>query len=238
MERIVKCIWIPLEIWQDDGLSWNEKILLMEIDSFTSRGNECYISNEYIAELLGVSTRWAIKCLSNLIEKGYVRMVRFDGRKRYVESAIQFMADMNKSSMQSGTKVQCRVEQKFNIHKTIEEKHINNNTLSNRARARFQKPSLSDVREYCIARNNDVDPEQFFNFYESKGWIVGKTPMKDWKAAVRTWEKREKEVAPRKREKRQESVFEHNLRVADQLFGTNLHEQAYGKRNGGRIDEQ
>ena len=65
----------------------------------------------------------------------------------------------------------------------------------------------------------------------------GKSPMKDWRASVRTWEKREKEVAPRKRESRKESVFEHNLRVMDQMFGTNLHEQAYGKQ-GGQVDEQ
>ena len=57
--------------------------------------------------------------------------------------------------------------------------------------------------------------------------------MKDWKAAVRTWEKREKEIPPRKREKK-ESVFEHNLKVVDAMFGTTYHEQAYG----GKADEQ
>jgi hypothetical protein len=222
MERIVKGIWIPIEIWQDRSLSWNEKILLMEIDSFTAKGHECYISNEYIAELLGVSVRWAIKCLSHLIETGYIRVVKFDGRKRYVESTIQFNADMNKSSMQNGTKVQ----------HTDNNEYINNSLY--KGSSHFQKPNLEDIRQYCISRGNQVDPEQFFNFYESKGWMVGKTPMKDWRAAVRTWEKREKEIAPRKREKRQESVFEHNLRVMDQMFGTDLHERAYG----GQADEQ
>ena len=120
MERLIKGIWIPIEIWQDKSLSWNEKILLMEIDSFTSKGHECYISNEYIAELLGVSMSWASKCLSHLMEIGYVKMVRFDGRKRYVESTIQFKADLNNSSMQDGTLVQ---------HTNIENKYINNNSL-------------------------------------------------------------------------------------------------------------
>lgn len=55
---------------------------------------------------------------------------------------------------------------------------------------RFTPPKLSDVSEYCSQRNNDVDPERFINFYTSKGWKVGNQPMKDWKAAVRTWEKR------------------------------------------------
>lgn len=119
-----------------------------------------------------------------------------------------------------------------------ENKNINIDTLSNRGNIRFQKPSLEDVREYCISRGNRVDPEQFFNFYESKGWIIGKSPMKDWRAAVRTWEKREKEIPQRKRSPltKNESVLEHNLKVMDQMFGTNLHEQAYGNK-GGQADE-
>ena len=229
MERLIKGIWIPIEIWQDKSLSWNEKILLMEIDSFTSKGHECYISNEYIAELLGVSMSWASKCLSHLMEIGYVKMVRFDGRKRYVESTIQFKADLNNSSMQDGTLVQ---------HTNIENKYINNNSLYKKNSSHFQKPSLDEIREYCISRGNKVDPEQFFNFYESKGWIIGKSPMKDWRAAVRTWEKREKEIPQRKRSPltKNESVLEHNLKVMDQMFGTNLHEQAYGNK-GGQADE-
>ena len=55
----------------------------------------------------------------------------------------------------------------------------------------FKKPSINDVELYCIERDNKIDAISFVNFYESKGWMVGKNKMKDWKAAVRTWEKRE-----------------------------------------------
>ena len=48
------------------------------------------------------------------------------------------------------------------------------------------------VKEYCNERNKGVDPDEFFNFYESKGWLVGKSKMKDWQAAVRTWERYKK----------------------------------------------
>ena len=54
--------------------------------------------------------------------------------------------------------------------------------------------------------------------------------MKNWRAAVSTWNKREKEIPHRKRESRKESTFEHNLKVMDQMFGTNLHQQAYGQK--------
>lgn len=224
MDRIVKGIWIPIEIWQNRSLSWNEKILLMEIDSFTAKDRECYISNEYIAELLGVSVSWASKCLSHLLELGLVRVVKFDGRKRYVESTIQFKADLNESSMQDGTKVQ----------HTNNNEYINNNSLYKKGSSRFQKPTIEEIRQYCLEKGYNVDAEQFFNFYESKGWVVGKSPMKNWRAAVSTWNKREKEIPQRKRESRKESVLEHNLKVMDQMYGTNLHEQAYG----GQADEQ
>lgn len=59
----------------------------------------------------------------------------------------------------------------------------------NEKRTRFVKPSLADVKTYCEERGNNVDTERFINYYESNGWHVGKNPMKDWRAAVRTWER-------------------------------------------------
>jgi hypothetical protein len=56
-------------------------------------------------------------------------------------------------------------------------------------RKSFNKPTVEQIKEYCKERNNTVDGETFFDFYESKGWLVGKTKMKDWKAAVRNWER-------------------------------------------------
>jgi len=57
----------------------------------------------------------------------------------------------------------------------------------------FKKPHVFDIKNYCLERNNNVDCEAFYDFYESKGWMVGKNKMKDWKAAVRTWEKKKPE---------------------------------------------
>ena len=60
---------------------------------------------------------------------------------------------------------------------------------------RFSPPSLAEVQAYISERGSAVDAQQFVDFYASKGWMVGKNRMKDWKAAVRTWEKRRKEEA-------------------------------------------
>ena len=56
---------------------------------------------------------------------------------------------------------------------------------------RFTPPTLEEIKAYCIERSNNVDPVRFFNYYESNGWKVGRNRMKDWKAAVRTWERSE-----------------------------------------------
>lgn len=54
---------------------------------------------------------------------------------------------------------------------------------------RFVPPTLEQVKEYCKSRNNNVDAEHFVDYYTANGWLVGKNKMKDWKAAVRTWER-------------------------------------------------
>ena len=79
--------------------------------------------------------------------------------------------------------------------KEIDKENKKENTIifppvvnTNNARAIFLPPTISEVKEYCEKRKNGINPEQFVNFYQSKGWMIGKNKMKDWKAAVRTWE--------------------------------------------------
>nr|DAU66742.1 MAG TPA: hypothetical protein [Caudoviricetes sp.] len=62
----------------------------------------------------------------------------------------------------------------------------------------FIIPSLAEVKEYCQERQNTVDPEKFIDFYSAKGWMIGKNKMKDWKAAVRNWEKQDSQSNPAK----------------------------------------
>ena len=68
---------------------------------------------------------------------------------------------------------------------------LSNDSKGDTRARRFTPPTLDDVLAYVRERGSDVDPQQFLDFYASKGWMIGKNPMKDWKAAVRTWEKRE-----------------------------------------------
>ena len=69
---------------------------------------------------------------------------------------------------------------------------------------RFAPPTLEEVKAYCQERHNKVDAEKFVDFYESKGWMVGKNKMKDWQAAVRTWER---DAAPASRRVRSRNTL-------------------------------
>lgn len=81
------------------------------------------------------------------------------------------------------------------------------NNIYKDTQKKFIPPSLEEVKSYCLERNNDIDAERFINFYESKGWFVGKNKMKDWKAAIRTWENKQKSSKPQQATERVEDDF-------------------------------
>lgn len=94
--------------------------------------------------------------------------------------------------LESGTMSgQCPIEIEKEKELEIEkEKEIEVNSESDKPkRTRFVPPTLEEVKAYCKERNNTVDAEHFINYYTSNGWQVGRNKMKDWKAAIRTWEK-------------------------------------------------
>lgn len=125
-ERITKGIWIPIEIWKDSNLSWNEKILLLEVDSFTSKGQDCYFSDDYIADFLGVSRNRANILVNSLIEKGYISKTRFDGRRRYLCSNISVTIDNSSPAQNANADIAETQEQVLPKHNTS----ISNNNIS------------------------------------------------------------------------------------------------------------
>jgi len=85
-------------------------------------------------------------------------------------------------------------------HKTLNNKHKTLNTKQETSDNnddndnKFIRPTLQEVKDYCQERANNIDPEQFIDYYQANGWKVGKNPMKDWKASVRTWERKNKDT--------------------------------------------
>ena len=113
------------------------------------------------------------KCLKTLKDKGLIQVKRkgIPAKQYFKINEGQVLQILNNLSVKNYTSI--------NKNKII--------TIKNKY---FKKPKLEEVLEYCLERNNNIDAESFINFYESKDWKIGKNKMKDWKAAVRTWEKR------------------------------------------------
>ena len=105
------------------------------------------------------------------------------------------------------------LQQPFNDRSTVDQQQNNTKQKQNKTETgegasppapsppkkekRFSPPTVEEVRAYCQERLSTVDAEQFVNHYTSNGWMVGKSPMKDWQAAVRNWEGRDRENGKR-----------------------------------------
>lgn len=114
-----------------------------------------------------------------------------------------------------------------NVDVDIKEKSVAKATPKEKTQKRFSPPTTEQVKEYCLERGNSIDPEAFVDFYSAKGWKVGSQSMKDWRAAVRTWEKRDKERARsgtsnkfNSFEQRQNDFDEIESRMFNKRFGT------------------
>ena len=206
-----------------------ETIILAVIYGFSQDGESTFAGSlKYLCQKAKCSRRKVTMVLPKLVEKGLI--IKIDKEVRGVH-----LCEYRVSPLCMGGASDAPGGGACHAPKNIENENIDNNSLY-KGSSHFQKPTIEEIRQYCQESRLDVDAEQFFLFYESKGWVIGKSPMKSWKAAVCTWARRQKETPQRKRSPitRSESVFEHNLKVMDQMYGTNLHEQAYG----GQADEQ
>ena len=107
----------------------------------------------------------------------------------------------NESKSKSKSKIQSKSKIKEKEKERENERTSSLAALSEK-KSRFVPPTVEEVKAYCEERKNGINPETFVDFYSSKNWMVGKTKMVDWKACVRTWEKRERDMiqAPGKKE--------------------------------------
>ena len=204
--------FITIPDWMHDlDLDVYETIILATIFGFSQDGDSRFSgSQNYLARKAKCSRRKVVNCLENLLSKGFIE--KFDVNVRGIH-LCEYTFKASAFDAQGVHQVHRGCE--CDAHNNIDD-NIDINTLSIKKNTKFQKPSIEEIRLYCQERNNSVDPEKFFNFYESKGWLVGKSPMKDWKAAVRTWEQRQLETTRTTFSPRQKkSVFELNLEVMD-----------------------
>lgn len=145
--------------------------------------------------------------IQNFIGKGSTEA----DRQRLYDRRISEERKKNKLTQSRNLEEICKKstpEIEIELEKDIEiEKEIHSSAKSTTTkRKRFEKPTLSEIKQYCIERGNKVDAQHFFDYYESNGWKVGKNSMKNWQAAVRTWERSEYRKTNSKKNSKEDAI--------------------------------
>lgn len=123
-------------------------------------------------------------------------------KHREKQKALQCNTDVTQVKHLCNGEIEKEIEKELEIEKEIHSSAKSTTTK----RKRFEKPSISDIKQYCVERNNNVNAEQFYDHYESNDWKVGKNSMKDWKAAVRTWERSEYRKPNSKKNSKEDAI--------------------------------
>ena len=150
-----------------------------------------YNSRKAFTELFPYATARQIEtALKKLIDDGVIITGNYNN-SAYDRTLWYAITKKGSSILQK-----CEMENTKNVNGKDENvapiPNINTNINTNMVQPplkRFTAPTLEEVKEYCAERKNGVDAARFVNYYTANGWKVGKNPMKDWKAAVRTWER-------------------------------------------------
>ena len=168
---------IPAEVRYSKKLTPNAKLLYAEITALCNMNGKCTASTQYFCRLYEVSRGAVQNWLKMLDENGYI-----DRTVIYKQGSKEIMHRYIKLVDKPSIKI-CTDNTNINI--------TNTNLTDSNKKAPFKKPKLDEVKNYCILRKNNIDAESFIDFYESKNFMIGKNKMKDWKACIRTWERRE-----------------------------------------------
>ena len=176
---------IPAEVRYDDNLRDKSKLLYGEISSLCNKYGYCYASNQYFADLYKVSKTTISILIKELVDNEYIisEIEYKEGTKEILNRYLRIVKGGYLRKLKGGIKENLK-DNNTSIN------NININKKENIKRKSFIKPMIDEINKYCLERNNGINAEAFYDFYESKDWYVGKNKMKDWKACIRTWEKR------------------------------------------------
>ena len=166
---------IPAEVRYSKALIPNAKLLYAEITALCNMNGKCTASTQYFCRLYEVSRGAVQNWLKMLDDNGYI-----DRTVIYKQGSREIMHRYINLKDKGSVKI---MTDNTNINIT------NTNLTDSNTKGSFVKPTIIDINEYCKERKNNVDADTFFNFYESKDWLIGKNKMKNWKACIITWEK-------------------------------------------------
>ena len=201
MPASTRCLYFLLGmVADDDGFVNNPKSIMRQAGATTDDMN-LLIAKRFILTFQSgvvVIKHW---CIHNTIQKDRYRETKYleeksllmlDGNKAYTEADSALYPECIQDVSNADTQVRLGKDNigKVNVGEDrVVDEDINVPTKPSK---RFTPPTVEEVAQYCFDRVSTVDPQRFVDYYTSNGWMVGKNKMKDWKAAVRTWEQNDK----------------------------------------------
>jgi ribosomal protein S8 len=209
---------LTADVRYDKTLKPLARLLYAEITALCNKEGYCWSSNQYFADLYEVDPKTVSGWIGQLKTKGYitVQLEYKEGTKQVLKRYIRINERGMDKIMDTLPIKKCIPSPQNDgdpPHKIMEDNKTINNTFNNTTNkgTRFTPPSVDEVNDYCNQRNNLVDPQTFIDFYQAKGWMVGKNKMKDWKACVRTWETNRKQ---RSKPKQQGTIKDRSIEDA------------------------
>lgn len=195
---------LPSSVRYDNRLKANEKLLYSEITALSNKTGLCYATNKYFADLYEVENETISRWISHLKELNYIDIeIVYKNDTKEIEKRIikinGIPIDKNINTyIPNNQEGYCENNQE-GIDEKVKENNtsINNTSINikeNIKRKVFKKPTLDELKEYCLSSSLSVDYQYFYDYYESNGWRVGKNPMKDWKATLRNWDRKNKQT--------------------------------------------
>ena len=177
-------------------LKGNELLIYAIIWGFSQDGESEFTGSlQYLADWCNTSKQTVLTALQSLCEKNLIlKNVEYKNNLRFCTYKSLMVY---KNFEQGGQKSLMGYSKNLNgggqksLTNNIYNKLDNKINYSYPEQQRFSKPTLKEIQDYCTERKNKIDAEQFFDYYEAKGWMVGKSLMKDWKACIRNWERKD-----------------------------------------------
>ena len=188
MPLSARCLYFTLGMFaDDDGFVGSPKAIM----------RHCGASQDDMLVL--IQKRFVLSFDSGVIVIKHWRLNNYLQKDRhktttYVEEMSQLSIDekgayTEKNGISGPVYTEC-IQTVYTDKNSIDKNSKDYKEKDKRESRNFVPPSLSEVKAYCQERNNGINPQHFIDFYASKGWMIGKNKMKDWKAAVRAWEQR------------------------------------------------
>tara|TARA_Y100000004_G_scaffold197110_1_gene269814 strand:- start:1908 stop:2555 length:648 start_codon:yes stop_codon:yes gene_type:complete len=186
MNREFKGVWIPKKLYLEKGLTWTDKLIILEVHSFSNNGLECFVSNEHLAEFTQASLSSVEKSISKLVKQGII--VR---TKKKIEGSYQRFLRVANSNFCEDEAVNSAIGHPYILRPT----NINIQKQINKPkRERTPVNNMVVIHAFVEAGSTEKEANKFYDYYESNGWKQGKgKPIINWKAAARNWIRRSEE---------------------------------------------